>query len=329
VTIPTDFPCPVCLRGPSLPFREIAGVNYFKCGACGSLFADPEFLDKTARGEAQTYRQDYWEAEQISAMQRCYGSSPIRAAETFLYCRRPIRRFLDVGAGSGHLLDSMSTLLPSASGVFHGVDAFPPAPPNRTTHPNFVEGSVADIAGPFDAGICVEVIEHLVPDTLRSIIRELAGVSAPGALYLFNSGQPEYVEREEPGYLDPMIRGHVVSYSLAGARAIFGPLGFNIIELPGRHWAFLAEFGPPVPVSRDELYSRLWTPVPDNVALLTGDPFGHLLYAAGLDSARCYLELGAQRPAQAQPKPPLDVPVPSETKPGILGRLMGSLRPVQ
>ncbi len=318
MTISEGVTCPVCLRGPCVPFRTIAGVDYFKCDACGSLFADPAFLEKAARGEAQTYRAAYWQAEQRAALDRCYGSSPIRAAEAFLYCRRPIRRFLDVGAGSGHLLDALSTLLPSARHVFHGVDAFPPAPPNRTTHPNFVEGSVADMAGPFDAGICVEVIEHLTPDTLRTIIGELAGVSAPGALYLFNSGQPDYVEQEEPAYLDPVVRGHVVSYSIAGARAIFEPLGFNIIQLPGRAWAFLAEFGPVEPVSHDQLYTRLWTAVPENLALLRADPFGHLLYAAGLDAARCYLELGA--PAPAVPPPP---PAPVEARPRLFGRLRG------
>jgi SAM-dependent methyltransferase len=318
--------CPVCRNPKSMPFRHIETVDYFKCLFCGSLFADPAFLAKAARGEAQTYRKDYWEAEQSAAMERCFGSSPIRMAETLLYCRRPVRRFLDIGPGSGRLLDSLGLLLPSAKDVFYGVDAFPPAPPNRTTNPNFTEGSVGDMTGPFDAGICVEVIEHLVPDTLRLIVRQLAAVSAPGALYFFNSGQPEFVEQEEPSYLDPFVRGHVVSYSLAGARAIFEPLGFNIIRLPGRQWAFLAEFGPVVPVSHDDLYTRLWTALPENLALLKTDPFGNLLYTAGLEAARCYLELGAPRPApagQSRQEPSPRVPVPAETRPGLFGRLLG------
>jgi SAM-dependent methyltransferase len=275
-------------------FTTIENIDYFKCLSCGSLFADPAFLMKTARGEAQTYREEYWESEQRAAVARCYGPSPIRLAETLLYCRRPVRRFLDIGAGSGRLLDALGILLPSAKSVFHAVDAFPPAPPHRTTNPNFVEGTVGDMVGPFDAGICVEVIEHLVPDMLRVIVRDLAAISAPGALYLFNSGQPEFVEQEEPGYLDPTLRGHIVSYSIAGARAVFEPFGFNIIPLPGRYWAFLAEFGPVVPVSRDDLYARLWTPVPENMALLGADPFGNMLHVAGLEAARCYLELGAR-----------------------------------
>jgi hypothetical protein len=69
----------------------------------------------------------------------------------------------------------------------------------------------------FDAGVCIEVIEHLTPATLRTLVAQLAGRSRPGSLYLFNSGQPAFVEQEDPAYLDPHGRGHVVSYSIAGA----------------------------------------------------------------------------------------------------------------
>jgi hypothetical protein len=315
---PSTGTCPVCLSAGCDHFRTVSTVDYFKCKHCGSLFADPDFLDRTARGEARTYCRDYWEAEMASARSRCFGSTPIRVAETLLYCRRPVRRFLDVGAGSGHLLDALAVLLPAATDVFHAVDAFPPPPPHRTGHPNFVEGTTADLTGPFDAGVCIEVIEHLVPDVLRRTIAGLAAISAPAALYFFNSGQAVFVEEEEPDYLDPMGRGHVVAYSLAGARAIFEPAGFNIIPLPGRNWAFLAEFGPVTPVSRDDLYTRLWQALPENRALLADDRFGNLLYTSGLESARCFLE-------QARPAP---LPPPAAAAPDGLGaaaRLMRRL----
>jgi SAM-dependent methyltransferase len=308
--MPATPTCPVCGAAAAAPFRMVEDVDYFKCRSCGSLFADPAFLDRAARGEAQTYQAAYWEAEMKSARERCYGAGVARVAETLLYCRRPVRRFLDVGAGSGLLLDAMAALLPSATDVFHAVDMFPPPAPYRTTSANFTKGRISDLTGPFDAGICVEVIEHLVPSMLRGLLDELAAVSAPGALYLFNSGQPDFVENEDPGYLDPHKRGHIVSYSVAGARAIFQPAGFNVIGLPGRDWAFLAEYGPPEQVSFDALYTRLWTPDPENLAMLRRDPFGNLLYATGLDSARCYLELGRAR-AAAQPPPPPAPPQPS------------------
>jgi hypothetical protein len=141
----------------------------------------------------------------------------------------------------------------------------------------------------FDAGVCIEVIEHLAPATLRAMVAQLAMVSRPGSLYLFNSGQPEFVQREDPGYLDPHGRGHIVSYSLAGAATIFAPAGFNIIELPGRAWAFLAEFGPQQRVDADALIARLWQPVPDNLSMLRSARFGELIRTAGIEAARAYL----------------------------------------
>ena len=88
------------------------------------------------------------------------------------------------------------------------------------------------------------------------------------------------MEHEDPGYLDPHGRGHVVSYSLAGAASIFAPAGFNVIELPGRAWAFLAEFGPRRPVDAEALIARLWHPVAENVSMLRSARFGELIRAA-------------------------------------------------
>jgi hypothetical protein len=134
-----------------------------------------------------------------------------------------------------------------------------------------------------------KVIEHLTPTALLSLAGQLAAVSRLGSLYLFNSGQPDFVEREDPAYLDPHGRGHIVSYSLAGVASIFGPAGFNVIALPGRAWAFLAEFGPQRPVDAEALVARLWHTVPENISMLQSARFGELIRAAGIEAARAYL----------------------------------------
>ena len=104
------------------------------------------------------------------------------------------------------------------------------------------------------------------------------------------------------GHLDPHRRGHVVSYSIAGAASIFNPAGFNVIALPGRHWALLAEYGPLRAIDEDTLISRLWHPVPENEAMLHGSRFGPLMRSAGIDTARAYLPRVAPRatPAHVQ-----------------------------
>lgn len=277
--------CTVCETGAAAQYRTVDGIAYFRCKACASLFADPTF-------EPAPYTGDYWRNEIGPARERCFGPAIMRVAETIAYCRLPIQAFIDIGAGTGWLLDALGTLLPEAIDRFHAVELYPPPLPYRTSNANYVVGTLADTGRTFDAGVCIEVIEHLAPSTLRMLAAQLAAVSRQGALYLFNSGQPDFVEREDPNYLDPHGRGHIVSYSLSGAASIFGPAGFNVIGLPNRTWAFLAEFGTTQPVDGHALIDRLWHPVPENVSMLRAARFGELLRVAGIDTARAYAQLG-------------------------------------
>lgn len=281
--------CPIC-RAPAQFLRTVDDVPFFRCAGCASLFAHPDFLEAVDRGTTTNYGDAYWNKELESARERSYGGSIARVAETLRLSRIPVRRFLDIGSGPGYLLDALAALLPSAAGIFHGIELLPPPMAERSTHPNYRIGTVGDLDGLFDGGICVEVIEHLTPGILAVLIGELAARSTPGALYFFNSAQPSFVEQTDPGYLDPKVRGHIVSWSIDGVRTIFAPAGFNVIPLPGRDWAFLAEFGPPRAVPVDELMSWLWAPVPENLALSRNDALGPLFETIGVESARCYLE---------------------------------------
>jgi hypothetical protein len=283
--------CPIC-RNEASRLRDVDGVAYFKCLTCESLFAHPDFLAAVDAGAAGDYRDSYWERELPAARERSFGPGVVRMAETLRMARMPVRRALDIGSGPGFLLDALGQLVPSLAERVHGVELFPPPPNQRTLSPNYHVGSVGDLEGPFDAGVCIEVIEHLTPAILADLLRQLAAKSAPGALYFFNSSQPSFVEAVDPGYLDPHGRGHVVAWSVAGARIVFERAGFNVIALPGRDWAFLAEFGPPRAVGADMLMDWLWRPAPENIALIRKDRFGSLFETIGLECARCYFESG-------------------------------------
>ena len=281
--------CAVCDAGAARSYRSVDGVAYFRCDACGSLFAHPDFLARVEAGGATGYAEEYWRNELGAARERCFGPAVLRVAETIAYCRVPIRGFIDIGAGTGWLLDALEVLLPEVIDRFHAVELYPPPLPHRTANPNYVVGTLGDVHRTFDAGVCIEVIEHLTPATLRALVAQLAAVSHPGSLYLFNSGQPDFVEREDPGYLDPHGRGHVVSYSLAGAATIFEPPGSRSSNCPAGAWAFLAEFGSQWPGDAEALITRLWNPVAENVSMLRSARFGELIRAAALDTARAYL----------------------------------------
>jgi hypothetical protein len=290
--------CIVCERAPASPYREVDGIGYFRCTSCGSLFADPAFIARIEAGEVVNYQSAYWDSEIRAAQERSYGAGLMRSAETIRLCRIPIRRFIDIGSGTGSLLDAVSALLPEIADRFYGIEVFPPEPALRSTHPNYRIGTLQTMSEIFDAGVCIEVIEHLSPAMLRGLAAQLAERASQGALFLFNSGQPGFVQSHDPGYLDPLGRGHIVSYSIAGIKTIFEPAGFRIIPLPGRDWAFLAEFGE-VPgqasgdIGLDALFTRLWTPHPDNMAMLAAARFGPLMIGMSLDSSRVYLEHAA------------------------------------
>jgi len=282
--------CPVCSSKSLTAYRTVSDVQYFECGSCGSLSADVQFLADIDAGKFGNYTDGYWREELKAARERSFGASLNRVAETFLYSRIPIDRYIDVGSGPGYLLDALSLVMPSSRSIFHAVELFPPDEQSRTTHPNYVVGTLESLPTEFQAGSCIEVIEHLTPSTLRELVRQLASRSAPGALYYFNSSQPEQVKQHDQGYLDPYGRGHIVSYSLKGLAPIFADYGFTIHPLHGRTWAFLAEFDRVRECTADELLTRIWTAVPQNVTRLKDQEFGPLMYTLGVESARCYLE---------------------------------------
>lgn len=282
--------CPVCSSKSLTTYSTVSDVPYYECKSCGSLSADAQFLADVEAGKLGNYTDDYWQQEVKAARERSFGASLNRVAETFLYSRIPIKRYVDIGSGPGYLLDALSVVMPSSASMFHAVELFPPDEKYRTTHPNYAVGTLEDQAMQFEAGSCIEVIEHLTPSVLRELVRQLASRSVSGSLYYFNSSQPEHVKQYDPGYLDPYGRGHIVAYSLKGLAPIFAEFGFTIHPLHGRSWAFLAEYDHVKECTADELLSRIWTAVPENVDRLKDQQFGPLMYTLGIESARCYLE---------------------------------------
>jgi len=288
--MPDDERCPACAIGTLHSLRQVEQVDYLRCDGCGTILAERGFLERTMAGNARTYDSTYWANELSATEERGYGASLIRLAEVFLYARRPIRRFLDVSCGAGTLLDASAELMPEIAHTFWGIEPFPPPLEYRSPHPQYRQGFLCDLEGRFDGGTCIEVIEHLPPPILKRLLADLAAVSEPGALWYFNSAQPDFVLRDDPGYLDPYQRGHIASYSIEAMRHIAGAAGFTVHALPGRDWAFLLEYGVHPPQDSTALLARLWTMLPENRATLESAKFGRLLLAAGVEGARCYLE---------------------------------------
>jgi len=259
---------------------------YFICGRCEAISIENRVLADVDAGKPLVeYKDDYWRSELAAARQRSYGPALARVAETILYARRPIARFLDIGTGPGYLLDALAYYLPS-SDVFYGIDKFPPPAEYCSRHPHFSAGAVRDLDGVFDAGVCIEVIEHLTPRMLDDLLGQLAGKCTPQSCFIFNTGLSEYVRAENIGYLDPTGRGHIVSWTVKAVNVLARQHGFTAHPIHGKSWAFVLEQGSG-PAGED-VRDRIWSALPENRKLLEDGKTGSLMYVLGIDTARAY-----------------------------------------
>jgi hypothetical protein len=279
--------CPLCGAGAA-QFHEVTGVHYFECAPCDFIFADRELLDRIDAGEPmRAYDEAYWRMELPAARERSFGAALVRVAETLLYARGDVIRFLDIGTGPGYLLDAVATYLPQRAMMFYGIEAFPPPEQFRSRHPHYIAGELASLYGRvFQAGTCIEVIEHMTPAMVSTLGRDLARISDEDSIYLFNTGLTDFVRREEIGYLDPFRRGHICAWSVTAAAKVLGPHGFAVQAIPGKPWAFVAEYKPSSP--NGDIRDRIWTPQIYNKEILHDPVMGSVLYIAALDAARAY-----------------------------------------
>jgi len=283
--------CLVCKSKNAKKYNKVDGVTYFECDICACIFAD----QNTIINKHQDYSLDYWKTEISSSRERSYGISLALCAEVFILSSVRIETFLDIGTGPGYFLDAVSILMPNYKELFYGVEKFPPQLNFVSNHQNYITGDLSKINlinKKISGGICVEVIEHLYPNDLENLAENLAKISQDGALYIFNSGQPDYVKYEDFKYLDPYIRGHVVSYSIKSLEYIFNKYGFKITSIPGRTWAFIAEYNPmrTLEATADAFSKLVWLGLDENIKKLQDNGFGPLMHILGVNSLRASVE---------------------------------------
>ena len=280
--------CVCCQSSRTSRVTEVAKIPYFQCRECRLIFADPQLLEQLDRGVApRTYDAEYWKMELAAARERSFGASLARMAEVFYYSRIRIERFLDVGSGPGFFLDAVATHLPSRRGIFFGVEKFPPKETERTRDPNYLIGDVASLSGRFDAGLCMEVVEHLTPRMLSELLAGLARISNPKAAFIVNTGLADYVLKEDMGYLDPLVRGHVMAWSIESVRLLARDHGFSVLPIRGKSWAFVLEYQSTAGADED-IRKRVWSPVPANMETLSDPQTGQVLKILGMETIRAY-----------------------------------------
>ncbi len=274
--------CGVCGEQARL-WSVVDGLEFSDCPTCDSIAMEAAELDLVDSGEFQRkYDIDYWSDELSAAKERSWGPALARAAEAILLCRRPVERFLDIGTGPGYLLESLDFYLPGSKDRFFGVEKFPPDP--CSDHPGFIHGSLGELRDKYDAGVCIEVIEHLTPAMLKHFVRELSLVAQPNSLFIFNTGLANFVRKECASYIDPLHRGHIVSWGFPALEEIFRLEGFKIHPIGTRQWAFAAEYLPDQDMPFSE---RIWSPLEENRRILEDPAAGMVMHLLARDSLRC------------------------------------------
>jgi hypothetical protein len=273
--------CGVC-GAIAAPWNVVDGIQFTDCGECECIAMDSENLLRVDGAKfARKYDANYWSDELLAAKERSWGATLARAAEAILLCRRPVVSFLDIGTGPGYLLDALTYYLPTSKERFFGVEKFPPE--GRSAHPGFIEGGLEDLRLDVDCGVCMEVIEHLTPQMLRQLARELSWVSKPNALYIFNTGLSDFVRTECPTYIDPLRRGHIVSWGFPALIEIFAAEGFKVNKLGSRDWAFAVEYLPEDDIA---IADRVWHPLDENAAMLNDPATGMVMHIVARESLR-------------------------------------------
>lgn len=255
---------------------------------CESIFIDPDIIDAMDNGVSLIeYTEEYWNMEFQAAKERCFGACMARLAEVIYYATIPITNFLDIGGGTGLLLDAISAYLPDNASHFYSVERYPSKDGWRTKNKNFYTCSYAETGLQFQAGLCMEVIEHLTPKMLVDMFGDIATVSSDKAIYLVNTGMPRYVKEQDPRYLDPFVRGHIISYSIQAVRSLLGPIGYRVFPIRGKDWAFCIEYNSDN--ADKDITRRVWNALPENLSLLKDSKMGSIMQILGRESVNAYL----------------------------------------
>jgi hypothetical protein len=78
-----------------------------------------------------------------------------------------------------------------------------------------------------------------------------------------------------------------MGWSIKALKILLEPIGFNILPIPGKTWAFIAEFRSDHNFAH-KVQDRMWHALPENQQILKDKKTGELLYILGLETARAY-----------------------------------------
>jgi hypothetical protein len=89
------------------------------------------------------------------------------------------------------------------------------------------------------------------------------------------------VLNENPNYLDPVRRGHIMSWSVESVHALCTGFDLKVLPIVGKSWAFIIERPLDYADAKEDVRDRMWYALPENLALLTDPVMGSVLKILG------------------------------------------------
>jgi SAM-dependent methyltransferase len=241
--LPASLSCPACAAVDVRSERTLDGHRLVRCTTCSFVFVWPrpsrdDNRTSYARGErgALPGALPAGSTEQLLA---AYGAEFTPYVQYALTARllhlarlRPIRRMLDFGCGSGHLLHLARRVL--GCEIF-GVEV---DPVGRAGAKRFGfelhEGALEEVPFPqefFDLVYAAQIFEHL-PEPRRELL-ELRRLLASGGLLFIEA--PNYgsisIRLGRDAFLHNRPPGHLNYFRPASLRRLLGSSGFEVVSL--------------------------------------------------------------------------------------------------
>ena len=216
--------CPACdaTVSRSVGIKNDRMVN--ACNGCGTWFADCE--QSAPAGHYDDYYSDDANRATPSFVQKRLDEIVSAFA-----AHRSNNRLLDVGFGSGALLDAAAR----AGWEVHGVEVSAAAVQHvRGQHPNVREGLLEDVHYPdqwFDVVIASEILEHLSDPT--KFLTEIRRILRPGGLLWATTPHGRGISARLLGTEWSVVYppDHMQLFSVAGMRRLMRRVGFRRMRI--------------------------------------------------------------------------------------------------
>ncbi len=257
-----SYPCPLCGASEEEHVQQKTGVasaqrfNIVRCSNCKLVRVNPRIANLRI---AELYDREYYAGRgfdrsvrytgEIGGWARAENDRIIRTVETAL--KRPITgvRWIDVGCGTGALLESVR----SKGAVGLGSDDSDAAMEAcRARNVPFLRANqLNEVLGTFDVVTAVEVIEH-VTDPIQFLRFLVSLVRKGGIVYVHTENWN--VVRRFPGTPYIMPEGHLQYFTPTSMRKLFATVGLNESTVVDRCWFILRRLPGPLQTALPEWF---------------------------------------------------------------------------